>query len=428
MKKLLSLLVVLVLTLSLCVTVSAEEDIELEVWFSCYMTEADRERPQEEWTVSKVTREYEESHPGVKINLGFMADQQAAQNRLKAAVLAGEAPDLINTYCGYFVYSLKDVLVDVTDLIPAEDRENIAGWAGVEADGVTYGYPCNALESCPLLYNKEIVAAAGVDLEGENAPKNAAELYEAFAKIKDSGYNVFLVDDGGFNSLYVFAFSSWWSQISGVERITADSLAQAKFSDDEGFLKSLQFVADLYKDGFMNADYESSTDSGTRFLNGESAFLPTSTLGANVVETMGDNVGIFFLPNYDDTVAYPDYAIGGAGQVMCVVQGCKYPEAAVEYMHYLNSKDVTIRLLSNIGMPLRADITAEEMGYTAPAYMDYLTKSAQHNLNWNDNSMQGDVANEFYKLSTMATVGQITVEECAKELDQIAEDVAENAD
>ena len=41
--------------------------------------------------------------------------------------------------------------------------------------------------------------------------------------------------------------------------------------------------------------------------------------------------------------------------------------------------------------------------------------------------MQGDVANEFYKLSCMAITGQITVEECAAQLDQLAQDVADNA-
>ena len=430
MKKALATLMALAILLTtVCAIASAEnEEIVLEFWNSHYISDTDKTKPEEEWTISVVTREFEEAHPGVKINIVEIADQMVAQNRLKASVLAGEAPDIINMFSGYFVYNMRDILVDVTDLIPDEDREKIAGWAGVEAEGVTYGYPASVLETCVLLYNKDIVASAGVELEGENAPKNAEDLYEAFAKIKATGKEVVISDAKSYNRLYTFVFSSWWTQISGVDRIVADSIGEAKFAEDEGFLKSLQYVADMYRDGYLNKDYESSESAKARFMNGEGAFFPSANIPSEFIDTLGDSLGVYMLPNYDDTVTFPDYAIGGAGQVNCIVQGCEHPEIAVEYLSFLNSHDINIRLINEIGLSLRSDITAEELGYTNDVYRDYIALGGSHHLNWNDNSMQADVSNEFYKLGTMAVVGQLSVEECAAELDQLASDIAENAE
>ena len=426
MKKTLAILLAVLMMTSVMTAACAEEEKVLDVWYSCFLQGDERERPEEEWIINQIARQFEAENPGVKINMVYQSDQQAAQNKLKASVLAGDAPDLINMYMGYLVYSLKDALMDVGDLIPEEDKAALIGWDGAAAGDALYGYPVNAKEACALMYNKELVAKAGVDLEGEGAPKNAAELMAAFEQIKAAGIQPFIAGAGGYNSLYVFIFSSFWSQISGVQGILSDSLGETKFSEDEGFLKSIQFCRDMYDKGLLNVDYETNTTSYEQFVNGECAFYATTVLGSDDVQQFGDNLGIYMLPDYDENVAYPGYQIGGAGQVMCVVQGCEYPELAVKFMSYISNKENTIRIIRS-GLPLRNDITAEELGQAGvPVYERYIELANTHSFNWNDNTMQSDVCNEFYRLSTMAIVGQMSVEEMAEELDMIAEDVAEN--
>ena len=178
---------------------AAEEDKEITVWFSVWVTNNEKKTAQENWTIMKIARQFEAENPGVKVNMEFQADQQVAQNKLRAAVLAGEAPDIANVYGFFFVTSMSDIFMDITDMIPAEDLEQISGWATAEVDGRYVGYPVNVNEACNILYNKEIVAAAGVDLEGEGAPKNAEELWTAMQKIKDSGKEVFISADAGYN-------------------------------------------------------------------------------------------------------------------------------------------------------------------------------------------------------------------------------------
>lgn len=428
MKRLFVILLALTMIVSVAGFAVAEEDKEITVWFSTWITNNEKTTAQENWSIMKIARQFEAENPGVKVNMEYQADQQVAQNKLRAAVLAGEAPDIANVYGFFFVTSMSDIFMDITDMIPAEDLEQISGWATAEVDGRYMGYPINVNEACNILYNKEIVAAAGVDLEGEGAPKNAEELWTAMQKIKDSGKEVFISADAGYNPLYVFGFSAWWSQMSGVSRITSDSLAQTKFSEDEGFLKSLQYCADVYENGFVNKDYTTCADANTRFINGEGAFFIGSIIDAAVYEAMGDNLGVFMLPDYSADVANPGYQIGGAGQAACVLKTCKNPELAVQFLSYVSNHDNSIAYCANQGLSLRRDVTAADLGYENDAlYERYIELVASHDFAWNDNSMQGDVANEFYRLSTMATTGQITVEDCAAQLDQLAQDVADNA-
>lgn len=428
MKRLFAILLALTMIVSIAGFAAAEEDKEITVWFSTWVTNDEKTTAQENWAIMKIARQFEAENPGVKVNMEFQADQQVAQNKLRAAVLAGEAPDIANVYGFFFVTSMSDIFMDITDMIPAEDLEQISGWATAEVDGRYMGYPVNVNEACNILYNKEIVAAAGVDLEGEGAPKNAEELWTAMQKIKDSGKEVFISGAGSSNPLYVFGFSAWWSQMSGVSRITSDSLAQTKFSEDEGFLKSLQYCADVYENGFVNKDYTTCADANTRFINGEGAFLIGSIIDAAIYDAMGDNLGVFMLPDYSADVANPGYQIGGAGQAACVLKTCKNPELAVQFLSYVSNRDNSIAYCANQGLSLRRDVTAADLGYENDAlYERYIELVASHDFAWNDNSMQGDVANEFYRLSTMATTGQITVEECAAQLDQLAQDVADNA-
>lgn len=428
MKKMLSICIALVLILSTCSVGMAQSETELNVWFSSWVNQGEKERAQEEWTISKIARAFEAEHPGVKVNLLYQADQQVAQNKLRASVLANDAPDIANVYGFYFVTAMSDVFLDITDMIPAADKEEVSGWAATDVDGRTYGYPININEACVIMYNKEIVNAAGVDLEGEGAPKNAQELWAAMEKIKATGKEVFVQGHYGYNPLYVFAFSSWWSQISGVNRITSDSLATTKFSDDEGFLTSLKYAADAYAAGFVNRDYETCTDAETRFMNGDGAFILGSAINPDIYKKLGDNLGIFMMPDYDETVSNPGYQIGGAGQAACVLKTSKNPELAIEFLSYVSNYENSVALVSGSGLSLRKDVGAKDLGYENDAlYERYIDLVNTHTFAWNDNSLQGDVANEFYKLSVMALTGQITVQDCAAQLDQLAQDVADNA-
>ena len=144
MKKMLAILLAVLMMTSAMTAAFAEEERVLEVWHSCFLQGDERERPEEEWVINQIARQFEAENPGVKINMVYQADQQAAQNKLKASVLAGDAPDLINMFMGYLVYSVKDALMDVGDLIPEEDKELAGSSRGTCHDGFRVRFRRNA--------------------------------------------------------------------------------------------------------------------------------------------------------------------------------------------------------------------------------------------------------------------------------------------
>ena len=89
MKRLFAILLALTMIVSIAGFAAAEEDKEITVWFSVWVTNNEKKTAQENWTIMKIARQFEAENPGVKVNMEFQADQQVAQNKLRAAVLAG---------------------------------------------------------------------------------------------------------------------------------------------------------------------------------------------------------------------------------------------------------------------------------------------------------------------------------------------------
>lgn len=407
------------------------EERTLTIWQSAMTGALELENPEEEWVFTKMCRTFEEQNPGVTIESTYEKDQQVLQSKLKAAVLANDAPDLANIYSGYLVTTLSDIFVDITSYIPAEDSEKILGWEAVSKDmklgNPIYGYPAAGAEMGLLLYNKELTGQAGVDLEGEGAPKNAEEFMAALQKIKDAGILPIVGSDQGYNPLFMFSFGSWWTQQVGTEQVTSNSLGKTKFAEDTAFIDSLGMVAQMYQEGFINEDYTTRADALGDFLTGKAAMLSTGNWDVqNGIDGLGEeNLGVYMVPNFNENVKYNNATIGGVGQAMCVVSTCEDPELAVNFLSFISNKENVVsitKILSKI--PQRTDITAEEIGWAGkPAFEKVLAAASENLLPWNDNSMQSDVMNEYYKQTTLAVIGTITVEECAAALDAKAAEV-----
>ena len=433
LKQLLSFVLVAVMVLSFAACSAKKDENTLVIWNSL-ATEADKEKPENEWFFNKMCKAFEEANPGVKIKVIYESDQAAAQNKLKAAILGKNAPDIVNTYAGYTVTALSDALQDITQYIPKEDMETITGWETLSKDSKLgnpiYGYPGRGNELGLMFYNKELVAAAGVDLEGEGAPKNAQEFKAALQKIKDSGVLPITGVGNPYSTLFIFGAGSWWTQQVGPEVVTSNSLGTTKFADDEAFIEVCDFMYELYADGLLNEDWASAADPSAAFYNGEAAMIPEGNWSiAYALEMMGDKLGVYFVPDFDDDAIYKDAAIGGIGQAYCVTSSCKNPELATKFLSFISNKENVIAWAKESScIPHRTDVTAADMGWEGIEVYEKALKQAQGNLlPWNDNGMEASVMNEYYKITGSVTVGDMTGAEAAEMLDKTAEMAKENA-
>ena len=433
LKQLLSFVLVAVMVLSFAACSAKKDENTLVIWNSL-ATEADKEKPENEWFFNKMCKAFEEANPGVKIKVIYESDQAAAQNKLKAAILGKNAPDIVNTYAGYTVTTLSDALQDITQYIPKEDMEKITGWETLSKDSKLgnpiYGYPGRGNELGLMFYNKELVSAAGVDLEGEGAPKNAQEFKAALQKIKDSGVLPITGVGNPYSTLFIFGAGSWWTQQVGPEVVTSNSLGTTKFADDEAFIEVCDFMYELYADGLLNEDWASAADPSAAFYNGEAAMMPDGNWSiAYALEMMGDKLGVYFVPDFDDDVLYEDAAIGGIGQAYCVTSSCKNPELATKFLSFISNKENVIAWAKeSSSIPHRTDVTAADMGWEGiEVYEKALTQAQGNLLPWNDNGMEASVMNEYYKITGSVTVGDMTGAEAAEMLDKTAEMAKENA-
>ena len=428
-------LVFLFTCLPLFAASAQEENRVLTIWQSAFVSSAELELPESEWLITRICREFEEANPGVTVDMVYTQDESLMQNRIKAATLAGNAPDIVNVYSGYLVTSLKDVFVDIKALIPADDMEIIKGWEAVAMDMNTeneiYGYPAAGAELGLLIYNKALVAQAGVDLEGEGKPKNAAEFMDALRQIQAAGIQPILARSEDYNTAFMFAFGNWWTQQSGTARVTSNSLGVTKFADDEGYLSSLGMVAQMYEEGLLNKDYTTIPDAAGVFYSGGAAMTINGNWEIpNAIAQLGDNAGIYVAPNFVDDVPYQNATIGGVGQAMCVTTSCEDPQLAVDFLSFYSQKKYVIEMCQlQAKLPQRSDVSPEDLGWAGqPIYEKLLAVTSENLMPWNDNSMQADVMNDFYKQSTLVVIGSLTPLESAQALDATAAAAAANAE
>lgn len=408
-------------------TETAQEETVLTVWVApALVSEDEQKMKQEDWYVSRVAKKFEEANPGVKVQFTVVPDQSAAHQTFKAAASTDSGPDIANLWSGQSIFSMEDVILDIKDYIPAEDKELIQGWetvtAGFEEGGAVLGYPVSGNEVCGLLYNRTILAEAGLDFDN-NPPKTLAEFVEAMGKIKAAGYLPIAAGDDGWNSAYFYGFASLWAQQEGNARVASNSTGETKFADDAAFKTSYSFANELYSKGYINEDYLTSPDFNELFLNGEAAMLVT---GNYMVATAGEALGIEALgfcgpPDVSADAVNKDTCIGGPGQCMVVSRKSSNPELAVKFLSFMNNKENHIDLLAGLSkLPLRTDVTLEDVGMADDLVYQQIVKLGENYTYWADNSMVPEVNAEMQKLGGLAITGKMNVDEMAEKLDQKA--------
>jgi ABC-type glycerol-3-phosphate transport system substrate-binding protein len=98
----------------------------------------------------------------------------------------------------------------------------------------------------------------------------------------------------------------------------------------------------------------------------------------------------------------------------------KYPETAVKFMSFLNSKAEVLELNKfQTKVPVRLDVTAEDLGYAPGSIGAKLLDYAKTYIYWVDNSLSANVVNEFSKQIPLVLTGQMTPEEFAAQLDKV---------
>ena len=152
MKKLFSLVLALVLTLSLCASALAEPVTITYAHFS-------GAGAQEE-TLKKMIAVFEEKNPDIKIDLQITGYDDYF-TKLATTVGGNNAPDVFEMNMeNYLAYMLRGACADLTGLVDASSYSE-GTMAAVSSDGKLYAVPMS-FSTCVLIYNKALFDQAGI--------------------------------------------------------------------------------------------------------------------------------------------------------------------------------------------------------------------------------------------------------------------------
>jgi raffinose/stachyose/melibiose transport system substrate-binding protein len=405
------------------------EPQKLTIWINgrdSFIGPNEQQLPQDQWYISQAIKRFEEANPGVTIELVAQADAFAAHQMFRTAGLAGNAPDIANLWAGQFTFAVEDVITPINDMIPQADRDELLGWdtvtSGFKEGNPILGYPTPDNQMCIFLYNKQIMQEVGLDYEA-NPPRTMDAFYADMEKIKNAGYIPIAVDEAidGYPYYFFQVAAYWWVQQNGIEPILAEDRGEANFADDQALLTALEAYHEIWARGYMNQDAATSSDSWNKFLQGKVAMVPrVNSFVKDAQDALGEaNVGAIIPPEISDTAVIKNGTIGGPGQDMVVAKNSKYPETAVKFMSFLNSKDEVLKLNEyQTKVPIRKDLTEADMGVEPGSISAKLFEWAQNYVFWVDNVISAPVVDDFSKLLPLVLTGKMTPLELAQQLDK----------
>jgi len=413
-----------------CAPAPQAETQKLTVWINgrdSFIGPNEQQLPQDQWYISQAIKRFEEANPGVTIEMIAQADAYAAHQMFRTAGLAGNAPDIGNFWAGQFIFPLAEVITPINDLIPQADKEQIMGW---EVDTLDFkegnpilGYPTPDNQMCIFLYNKKIIQEVGLDYEA-NPPRTMDAFYADMEKIKNAGYIPIGADEAidGYAYYFFQIAAYWWVQQNGIDPILAADRGESNFADDQALLTALGAYNEIWAKGYMNQDADTSSDSWSKFLQGKIAMVPrVNSFVKDAQDALGEeNVGAIIPPEISDTAKIKNGTIGGPGQALVVAKNSKYPETAVKFMSFLNSKAEVLELNKfQTKVSIRKDVTEADLGLEPGSIGSKLVEWSKNYIFWVDNVLSGPVVDEFNKLLPLVLTGKMTPEELAAQLDNV---------
>ena len=311
---------------------------------------------QEREIFNELIRDFEESHPGVNIEL-LSVEQNQFQAKINAAFAANEPPDIF--YVGpenvRFYVDKKRLLnltpyvmnvsgADFNDLYPnAVNKYRYDGTT--QGKGDIWALPKD-LGPFALAYNKDLVRKAGVGSISPTKPLTFDEFLKICKKVtKDT-------NGDGKTDQFGCGFNRFYSLIQFVLGNGADFLDESKTKvtiTDPKFTEALQFWCDLVSKHKVapNASEEKEKDPYFRWLEGNVAFFPAAPW---------DLIAFRDLPFDFDLIPWP---VGKEGMETATWLGSvgygvssksKNPELAAEFALYLSAYKSTMEKMTDLDM------------------------------------------------------------------------------
>ncbi len=300
---------------------------------------------------------------------------------MRAAVSAGEGPDVAMFHAEQRAYVMADFMVTLDDWIePIRSEIPDSAWIACTpnrdfADGIKM-VPLTT-QGLGFYYNKDLFVKAGLD--PEDPPKDWDDFLAACETLKQADITPFIWGN-------VPAYNTNWfirtlaTNFYNNEELAGFATGETNFTDPE-FVTAIKMIEELRVKEYLDPEGASIPlfmDAIDKFKNGEGAIflglLSDIAHWKDFNDALGkDKVGFFPNINHPDA-AYSDRLVSmGAGLGLAIMSWTEHTEEAADYiMHYV-SGDAPLQFVGQTG----AVVPNSKIDYGALGY-DLLTEILQY--------------------------------------------------
>jgi len=367
----------------------------------------------------RVLDKYEESHPGIKVEL-VEVPYADLNEKLMMAITGGEAPALSRVTGSTLFY---DAALDLTEALGGADAffanypESMKSNTSIIQDGKIFAIPGEA-SITGLVYNKTAFEKAGVSV-----PASIDECW-TWEEFNDAMKKV--VADGGVRyGLVLDATSQRWSNVMyefGGRFLTEDG--KAAFTSEET-KKALEFTKESFDNGtWVKSVWLGGEDAANLFTSGQAAaHIGGSWLVAAYYNSITDfEWGVTYLPYstvHGNCTGYKQFmGFEGSGCEEEAKELLAYLASAESASYYTDSLYISPRL---DGANLPYEKGSEEF---AKLNEDAAVASPNSTIDWGYPNFSTAYNTVIINTVKEYIAGNISVEECMAEIDAAAENLS----
>lgn len=323
--------------------------------------------------IDKIIADFEKENPDIKVVAqDFPYDQ--FQNKIFAAVEAGNGPDIMNIYNGWISkYVDMDYIQPIREEFMSKDEISdyyVDMIQPYELDGEHYTLPV-AVRSLALFWNKDMYKEAGLD--PESPPKTWDELIEnakAMTEMTDDGR--YKKEGFGWNAAGqgLHEFQQVLLRQYGVDPYSEDTSKVLWNEKQEGYdaFKYWMDMTMVHKIG----DPDVGNTYREAFLAGLAGMIVDGSFAVGDIQDASFDWGVTTLPVLEEGGLQSNYASYWTNAIAKGVEGEKL-EASEKFLAYLIQEDVQKEWLENIGeLPASKALIADEELVNDPTYGPFI--------------------------------------------------------
>lgn len=277
---------------------------------------------------TKVVKQYEEEHPGTKINLQGASQQDIKESFQTAALAGGGADVVIMDNSGHAIdLAAMGLLYPLSELTVTEELISTYQEGPLNSgkfQGEYYSVPWY-MDCCGLFYNQDRLDELGLEV-----PTTWEELTNALAVVKEAGYGGIIT----YQSAYAFYSFFYQNECPVID--TSGEIPEVVINSEAG-TEAWNYICDIITNGGLVESFKEATTWDKvyeSFANGEATFLLGGDWCASGVDGINPDL------NYGITtmVEGKTQATILGGWTWNINANSQNPALAYDLIQYLNSQ------------------------------------------------------------------------------------------